>query len=58
MKKHLAYPEMFLIGKNLWNKILPEGISFEQFEEIYKEALEEIRLNERIVEMIRTCVET
>lgn len=56
VKKHLAYPEMFLIGKNLWNKILPDGISFEQFEEIYKEALEEICLNERIVEMIRKCV--
>ena len=56
VKKHLAYPEMFLIGKNLWNKILPDGISFEQFEEIYKEALEEIHLNERIVEMIRKCV--
>ena len=56
VKKHLAYPEMFLIGKNLWNKILPDGISFEEFEEIYKEALEEIRLNERIVEIIRKCV--
>ena len=56
VKKHLAYPGMFLIGKNLWNKILPDGISFEQFEEIYKEALEEIRLNERIIKMIRSCV--
>lgn len=56
VKKHLAYPEMFLIGKDLWDKILPDGISFEQFEEIYKEALEEIRLNERIVEMIQKCV--
>lgn len=56
VKKHLAYPEMFLIGKNLWDKILPAGISFEQFENIYKEALEEIHLNERIVEMIRKCV--
>lgn len=42
VKKHLAYPEMFLIGKNLWKKILPNGISFEEFEEIYKEALEDI----------------
>ena len=31
VKKHLAYPEMFLIGKNLWTKILPDGISFEEF---------------------------
>ncbi len=56
VKKHLAYPEMFLIGKNLWNKILPHGISFEAFEEIYKEALEEIGLNDRIVAMIDKCV--
>ena len=34
VKKHLAYPEMFLIGKNLWKKILPNGISFEEFESI------------------------
>lgn len=56
VKKHLAYPEMFLIGKNLWTKILPESISFEEFEEIYKEALEEIGLNDRIVEMIDKCI--
>ncbi len=56
VKKHLAYPEMFLIGKNLWTKILPEGISFEEFEEIYKEALVEIGLNNRIVEMINRCI--
>lgn len=57
VKKHMAYPEMFLIGKNLWDKILPDGITFEEFEDIYKQALEEIQLNERIVEMIRACVE-
>lgn len=56
VKKHLAYPEMFLIGKNLWNKILPDGISFEEFEEIYKEALEEIGLNDRIIKMIEKCI--
>jgi len=56
VKKHLAYPEMFLIGKNLWTKILPDSISFEVFEEIYKEALEEIGLNNRIVEMINKCI--
>lgn len=56
VKKHLAYPEMFLIGKNLWTKILPDGISFEEFEEIYKEALEEIGLNDRIVKMIEKCI--
>ncbi len=56
VKKHLAYPEMFLIGKNLWAKILPNEISFEKFEEIYKEALEEIGLNDRIVKMINNCI--
>lgn len=56
VKKHLAYPEMFLIGKNFWTKILPESISFEEFEDIYKEALEEIGLNNRIVDMIQKCI--
>lgn len=56
VKKHLAYPEMFLIGKNLWDKILPDGITFEDFEEIYKEALEEIGLNNRIIAMINNCI--
>lgn len=57
VKKHMAYPEMFLIGKDLWNKILPEGIPYERFTELYKVALEEIDLNERIKEMIRKAVE-
>lgn len=56
VKKHLAYPEMFLIGKDLWEKILPANISFAEFEEIYKEALEDIGLNNRILEMIQKCV--
>lgn len=56
VKKHLAYPEMFLIGENLWTKILPDGIAFEEFTEIYKEALEEIGLNSRIVKMINGCI--
>ena len=57
VKKHMAYPEMFLIGKNFWEKILPAGISFEMFEEIYREALEEIDLNSRIHAMINSCTE-
>ncbi len=56
VKKHLAYPEMFLIGKKLWTKILPVEITFEEFEDIYKEALEDIGLNNRIVEMIQKCI--
>lgn len=57
VKKHMSYPEMFLIGKNFWNKILPDGISYEMFEEIYKEALEDIDLNARIHSMIDNCTE-
>lgn len=57
VKKHMAYPEMFLIGKNFWEKILPDGISYETFEEIYKEALEDIDLNARIHSMIDSCIE-
>lgn len=57
VKKHMAYPEMFLIGKNLWNKILPQEISYERFTELYKIALEEIDLNERIRAMIRQAIE-
>lgn len=55
VKKHMAFPEMFLIGKTFWSKILPDGISFEDFEQIYKEALEEIDLNRRIKLMIEDC---
>ena len=56
VKKHMAFPEMFLIGKTFWSKILPDGISFEDFEQIYKEALEEIDLNHRIKLMIEDCI--
>ena len=52
VKQHMAYPEMFLIGKAFWEKILPEGITFERFEQLYKSALEEIDLNQRIRRMI------
>ena len=56
VKKHLAYPEMFLIGKNFWNTILPEGIDYDEFTKIYKDALEEINVNEHIKEMIRKAL--
>lgn len=56
VKKHLCYPEMFLIGKNFWEMILPDGISFEDFTHIYKEALTEIDLNARINQMISDCL--
>lgn len=56
VKKHLHYPSMFLIGANFWNRILPDGINFKDFAEIYKEALEEIDLNKRINDMISDCI--
>ncbi len=56
VKKHLNYPSMFLIGANFWNKILPDGITFDEFALIYKEALEEINLNGRINDMISDCL--
>ncbi|MBQ8976832.1 MAG: hypothetical protein IJ078_05385 [Succinivibrionaceae bacterium] len=57
VKKHLHYPSMFLIGADFWNRILPDGITFTDFAEIYREALEEIDLNSRINRMISNCIE-
>ena len=48
VKSHMSYPEMFLIGENFWNMILPEDVSYDEFTEIYKNALEDIDLNSRI----------
>ena len=56
VKKHMAFPEMFLIGKRFWNTILPDGISYERFTELYKMALEDLDLNTRINEMIRKTI--
>lgn len=56
VKKHMAYPDMFLIGSDLWNTILPDGISYKRFTELYKMALEEIDLNFRINGMIRKAI--
>jgi ABC-type transport system substrate-binding protein len=56
VKKHLNYPSMFLIGAKFWERILPAGISYDEFTEIYREALEEIDLNKRINDMISDCI--
>lgn len=56
IKKHLHYPSMFLIGANFWERILPEGVTFNDFTEIYCQALEEIDLNRRINDMISACI--
>ena len=52
VKKHMAFPEMFLIGREFWNTILPDGITYERFTELYKIALEKLDLNLRIKQMI------
>lgn len=57
VKKHMAFPEMFLIGKDFWNKILPNDVSYKEFTLLYREALEELDLNSRINEMIRRTVQ-
>lgn len=57
VKKHMAYPEMFLIGKDFWNKILPASINYERFTELYKIALDELDLNKRILKMISETIE-
>lgn len=57
VKKHMAYPEMFLIGKDFWNKILPDSINFERFTELYRIALDELDLNKRILKMISETIE-
>ncbi len=56
VKKHLNYPSMFLIGSAFWNKILPPDVTFDDFTLIYKEALEEINLNNRIKNLISDCI--
>lgn len=57
VKKHLNYPSMFLIGKRFWERILPDGVTYEKLTDIYCEALEKIDLNKRINDMIIQCVE-
>ena len=56
VKKHLHYPSMFLVGAAFWNKILPDGLTFGDFSEIYRSALMEIDLNKRINNMISKCI--
>ena len=55
VKKHLNYPSMFLIGSKFWEKILPPEITYDEFTEIYREALEEIDLNKQINDIISQC---
>ncbi len=53
-KKYLSYPDNFLVGSQFWNKVLPGGIEFNEFCQIYNEVLGEIDLNARIRALIRS----
>jgi len=55
IKKFINYPGMFLIGSAFWNKLLPPNISFQDFTQIYNEAMQQINLNEKLNDMIRSC---
>ena len=57
VKKHLNYPSMFLIGSDFWNRILPNNIDFQTFEQIYHDALVELDLNKHINILINKFIE-
>ena len=56
MTKYLKYPEMFLIAENFWNKILPIGVDYKTFKEIYRESIKDLKLNDRLNAMIKKAV--
>lgn len=43
---------MILIGKDFWNKILPNETSFEEFKEIYYNLFNELNFNEFLNNLI------
>jgi len=43
---------LLLIGSEFWNKILPSGISFYEFVDIYGKALDEIQLAQKMEDLI------
>lgn len=53
VKKYLSYSDTILIGKDFWDKILPNNISYERFTELYKLALEKINLNQKVHKLIQ-----
>ena len=56
VKKHLHYPSMFLIGAKFWERILPDGITYDVFTNIYRDALTDIDLNKHINLMIKKYI--
>lgn len=55
-KKFLKYPDMFLIEKQFWEKILPPEISFEEFNERYHTILSKMNIDQIVSDLIeKTC---
>ena len=57
MKKFLQYPDMFLIGSEFWEKILPENISFDEFKNIYLKVMKKIKIANIIDDLKNICEE-
>lgn len=57
MKKFLQYPDMFLIGQDFWEKILPENISFDEFKKIYLKVMKKIKIENIIEDLKNICEE-
>ena len=55
-KKYLKFPDMFLIEKQFWEKILPGGITFEEFAERYNIILSKMNIDKIVSDLIEeTC---
>jgi hypothetical protein len=52
VKKYLSN-EMLLIGKNFWTFVLPTDVSFDELGNIYHEAAKELKINEKISNLIK-----
>lgn len=44
--------DVLLIGKNFWDKILPQGITFEDFVQIYNKCFSELKIDEEMNNLI------
>lgn len=49
--------DLLLIGKDFWNKILPNGVNFEKFVEIYNEIFEKLEINKKMQDLIDRIME-
>ena len=55
IKKYLG-EEMILVGKEFWEKILPDDVNFDRFKELYFEACSEVNLNQKMTELISSVI--